>query len=252
MKIGIYFTIGDLGLKNSLAIFKGLLDGQIDLLEIGLPFSDPLLDGTTIQESHARAVKENISWEEICNALSDLKKMCNLNQQISVMTTSQHLYDINRRSKLPTLDGILISDIRHNIQNPFPVSTKRVWFLNQEIALKKDNLFPPEEISMIYLTRVQGTTGENQKNELSTEMAISSLKNISNKEIWLGFGISNQKDVLEAKNQGASGVIIGSAFVKKITDYYFNHLSEYDESQKINSLYHFSKNYISELRFNLY
>ena len=97
MKIGIYFTIGDLGLKNSLAIFKGLLDGQIDLLEIGLPFSDPLLDGTTIQESHARAVKENISWEEICNALSDLKKMCNLNQQISVMTTSQHLYDINTR-----------------------------------------------------------------------------------------------------------------------------------------------------------
>ncbi|MBX9838126.1 MAG: tryptophan synthase subunit alpha, partial [Silvanigrellaceae bacterium] len=169
MKIGIYFTIGDLGIKNSLAIFKGLLDGKADLLEIGLPFSDPLLDGTTIQQSHARAVKENISWEEICNGLSDLKKMCNLNQQISIMTTSQHLYDINRRYKIPELDGILISDIRHNIQNPFPVSTKRVWFLNQEIALKKDNLFPPEEISMIYLTRVQGTTGENQKNELSTE-----------------------------------------------------------------------------------
>ena len=55
MKIGIYFTIGDLGLNNSIHIFKGLIQGGVDLLEIGIPFSDPLLDGITIQQSHTRA-----------------------------------------------------------------------------------------------------------------------------------------------------------------------------------------------------
>lgn len=248
MKIGIYFTIGDLGLKNSISIFRGLLAGNVDLLEIGLPFSDPLLDGITIQQSHSRAVNEKIEWDKICLALKELKNVCKNNQQISLMTTSQHLYDSNRRNKLPTLDGLLISDIRHNIQNPFPTSTKRVWFLNQEIVLKSNLLFPPEEISMVYLTRVQGTTGENQKNETSTQQAIEILKTNIDKDIWLGFGISNKQDIDEAKKQGASGVIIGSFFVKKITDYYFNNLKTKEQEEQQSALYEFSKNYITELK----
>lgn len=248
MKLGIYFTIGDLGLKNSLFIFKGLLHAKVDLLEIGLPFSDPLLDGIIIQKSHTRAVKQNIEWQDICNTLREIKNMCKPNQQISLMTTAQHLYDKSRLKQLPQLDGILISDLKHNVACPFAIPSKRVWFLNQEIVLKNEILHLPEEISMIYLTRVQGTTGENQTKETSTKEAIQILKKKSNKEIWLGFGISNKNDITDAKQQGADGVIIGSSFVRKVTEYYFEQLVDKSSTEQEISLYEFSKNYISELK----
>ena len=251
MKLGIYFTIGDLGLKNSISIFKGLLHANVNLLEIGLPFSDPMLDGIVIQQSHTRAVKQNIKWQDICNALQEIKSLCKLNQQISLMTTSQHLYDESRVKLLPKLDGILISDIRHNTSCPFAVPFKRVWFLNQEIVLKNKTLQPPEDISMIYLTRVQGTTGENQKKESSTKEAIQILKEKSDKDIWLGFGISTQKDILDAEELGADGAIIGSSFVKKVTEYYFKKLADKSDFEQENGLYEFCKNYILELGSHL-
>jgi tryptophan synthase alpha chain len=247
MKLGIYFTIGDLGLKNSISIFKGLLHADVNLLEIGLPFSDPMLDGIVIQKSHTRAVKQNIKWQEICDALQEIKSLCKPNQQVSLMTTSQHLYDESRVVLLPQLDGILISDIRHNTLSPFSVPFKRVWFLNQEIVLKNKILHPPEDISMVYLTRVQGTTGENQRKEASTKEALQILKEKSDKDIWLGFGISTQKDILDAKELGADGAIIGASFVKKVTEYYFAQLSNKSAFEQEISLYEFSKNYILEL-----
>ncbi len=247
MKLGIYFTIGDLGLKNSLAIFKGLLHANVNLLEIGLPFSDPLLDGTVIQQSHTRAVAQNIKWQQICDSLQEIKNLCKSHQQISLMTTAQHLYDESRIKLLPKLDGILITDIKHNTPCPFAIPFKRVWFLNQEIVLKNKTLHPPEEISMIYLTRVQGTTGENQAQEASTKEAIQILQKKSEKDIWLGFGIASQQDILEAKKQGSNGAIIGSSFVKKIAEYYFSQLVNKSPNEQENSLYEFCKKYISEL-----
>jgi tryptophan synthase alpha chain len=246
MIIGIYFTIGDLELKNSLAIFKGLLDANVDLLEIGLPFSDPLLDGIIIQKSHSRAVAQNLKWEEICSCLQEIKNLCKPHQKISLMTTAQHLYDESRVKLLPKLDGILISDLKHNIPSPFAVPFKRVWFLNQEIILKSKILLPPEEISMIYLTRIQGTTGDFQTKMTSTSEAIQKLKKISNKDIWLGFGISNQEDILDAKHKGADGIIIGSAFVKKINEFYSTQIVNKPLFNQQNALYEFSKNYISQ------
>ncbi|MGY3804316.1 tryptophan synthase subunit alpha [Pigmentibacter ruber] len=228
MKIGIYHTLGDFGLKNSFSIFKHLLKANVDLLEIGLPFSDPLLDGVIIQESHKRALNSNLSWYEICTALNDLKKYCNHEQKISIMTTTQLLYTEERRASFPKFSGLLFSDLNYNKKLPFEISTPRVWFLTPEIVLNTENLVPPEKFSMIYLTRVQGVTGNSKELNISTQKAIAKLKAKFSTDIWLGFGISHKDHILEAKEIGANGVIIGSAFIDyldktfsktKISDY---------------------------------
>lgn len=216
MKLGIYYTLGDLGLLNSINIFQSLLDAKIDLLEIGLPFSDPLLDGDVVQQSHMRAMQHNISWQELCAAIDKLKLSCNATQKISVMTTTQLLYTEKNRNEFPTVDGLLFSDLNYNIKYPHPMPTPRVWFLSPDLVLNTKNLIPPENISMIYLTRIQGITGDNQKIQKVTEQAIKILKNNFNHNIWLGFGISNKQDIQEAKEIGADGVVIGSAFIKYI------------------------------------
>lgn len=213
MKIGIYSTLGDFGLRNSFSIFKHLLNAKVDLLEIGLPFSDPLLDGTVIQDSHKRALNSTLSWQEICSTLSELKNYCNSEQQISIMTTTQLLYTEERRNLFPKFSGLLFSDLNYSKKFPFQISTPRVWFLTPEIVLNDEYLVPPENFSMIYLTRVHGITGNRNELSSSTEKAIAILKKKFNSDIWLGFGISHRDHIHEAKEIGASGVIIGSAFV---------------------------------------
>ncbi len=216
MKIGIYYTLGDLGLLNSINIFQNLLESQVDLLEIGLPFSDPLLDGEVIQRSHTRAMQQNISWPQICDAIKKLKINCKATQKISVMTTTQLLYTEERRQLLPIVDGLLFSDLNYKVKYPYPIQTPRVWFLSPDLVLNAKNLTPPENISMIYLTRIQGITGANQQVQKITADAIKILKNNFEQEIWLGFGISNKQDIQEAKEMGADGVVIGTAFIKYI------------------------------------
>ena len=248
MKLGLYFTLGDLGLENSLALLEGVLDGGVDLLEIGLPFSDPLLDGIIIQQSHVRAVAQTISWKLLCSAIEKLKAHCSPKQQISIMTSAQHLYDKSRLKQLPNVDGILVTDIKHNLLSPFLLPSKRVWFLNQEIVLDKSFTACPDDISMVYLARVQGITGANQSEESTTAKAIKIIRQVTNKEIWLGFGISSYQDVIMAKRHGADGAIIGSAFVKKVTEYYLTKLQSKNENEQKKLLKEFGKNYYSDIK----
>jgi tryptophan synthase alpha chain len=56
-QLGLYFTLGDYGLETSLLVIQTLLEENLGLVEIGLPFSDPLLDGTVIQKSHGRSIE---------------------------------------------------------------------------------------------------------------------------------------------------------------------------------------------------
>jgi len=243
MKLGLYFTLGDLGLENSLALLTGVLQAGVDLLEIGLPFSDPLLDGIVIQQSHVRAVAQNISWQQLCSGIEKLKNICTAKQQISIMTSAQHLYDKTRLAQLSKVDGLLITDLKHNVSSPFTTPTKRVWFLNSELVLSANFQPPPEDISMVYLARVQGTTGENQAAEANVAEAIQRLRKVTDKDIWLGFGISSREDILNAQKMGADGAIIGSAFVNKVTEYFFAQIQHKTPQEQKNLLQEFGYQY---------
>lgn len=217
MKLGIYFTLGDLGLEESLAILLGAARGGASLLEVGLPFSDPLLDGPVVQASHVRALAaQELPWSGICAALSSLKKAAP-DVQISLMMSAQLLYVPARADALPDVDGLLLTDIAHSRASPMPLPSPRVWFLSQDVVMKPTFAAPPENISMVYLTRVQGVTGAGQKAAQGTAEAIARIKAVTDKPVWLGFGISSKADLLETRNQGADGGIIGSAFVKDMS-----------------------------------
>lgn len=220
-RLGVYWTLGDLGLEMSHEIFRALIAAQVDLLEIGLPFSDPLLDGPLIQASHHAAVRQKYPISDLFAALQQVTQAAHLSgTQVSLMTPSQLIYTKDRRDGLPALDGILVTDIASLKPSPFSLPSPRVWFISQEVALSEDNLRPPEEpVSMIYLTRVQGLTGEAQKAGRALQEAVQKIRAaLSGHEIkiWVGFGISTAQDVQECYASGADGAIIGSAFVRQV------------------------------------
>ncbi|MCA2961181.1 MAG: tryptophan synthase subunit alpha [Silvanigrellales bacterium] len=224
MRVGIYHTLGD-GLHTkedalaaSVDILEGAAEGGAALLEIGLPFSDPLLDGPVIQASHGRALAQGAhSWKDLCKAISEIRKRCP-ETLLSVMTSAQLLYTPERRAALPKVDGLLVTDVEAQAECPFPLPSPRVWFLSQDVAQRETLAAPREDISMVYLTRLQGVTGEGQKAAPETQQAVNRIRTVlgPNIPIWLGFGISSRADVLEAQDFGVDGVVIGSAFVRAL------------------------------------
>ena len=219
MKLGIYYTLGDRTLEESVALLKGAANAGADLLEVGLPFSDPLLDGPVIQASHIRASKNEggPSWKELCSALVELKK--STGKQVSVMSSIQLLLPEERHQSLPEMDGLLLTDVSFRQASPFKCSTPRVWFLSQDIAQQGKLELPQGDVSMVYLTRVQGITGADQQAESTIEGAIKNLKQQIDVPIWVGFGISKREDIEKDVKHGAVGGIVGSAFVKAVDSF---------------------------------
>ena len=214
VNLGIYFTLGDAGgLPESVAALQGAAEGGARLLEVGLPFSDPLLDGPVIQSSHVRAVAlQNWSWKDLCQALEELKKTKAL---VSVMSSIQLLYHEERRRLLPSVDGILVTDLSHDRPCPFSLPSPRVWFLAPDLVLSQDFQHPPENISMCYLTRVQGITGAGQDAQGTLQKAVTLLRAKVSVPVWLGFGITQKSDLIEQAAY-ADGGIIGSKFVADV------------------------------------
>ena len=180
IKVGIYYTLGDGSLEKSIDLFTGALQGGAKLLEIGLPFSDPLLDGPVVQQSHNRAIESNNArWGDVCTAISKITAAArSYEAEVSVMTTAQLLYTPQRRSELPKVDGLLVTDIEAFANAPFLLPSPRVWFLSQDLALLKELILPTEPLSMVYLTRLQGVTGEKQQAAPQTAAAIARLKQL--------------------------------------------------------------------------
>jgi tryptophan synthase alpha chain len=214
-KLGIYWTLGDPTLEETLAIARALVDEGVDLLELGLPFSDPLLDGPLIQQSHHRVTTAGTTFNAVCSCLQQVTGYAHKHgTEVSVMAASQLLYDNTRRAALPTVDGLLITDISSHKMSPFPMPSPRVYFVSQEVVLSPAfKGLPNEPMSMIYLTRVQGITGAGQEASATTARAVAKLREWSQLPLWLGFGISTPQDLAQCMAAGADGGIIGSAFL---------------------------------------
>jgi tryptophan synthase alpha chain len=215
LPLGIYWTLGDPNVLMSQAIAQSLVDHGVALLELGLPFSDPLLDGTEIQQSHHRALASGLSFADACACLEHVTAHAHRNgTQVSLMTASQLLFDEARRSQLPKLDGLLVTDLSSSRSSPFSLPSPRVYFVSQEVVLDPDfRGLPSDDFSMIYLTRLQGITGSGQQAGQTTAQAVQRLVQWTPLPIWLGFGISSPQDLESCLDAGAHGGIIGSAFV---------------------------------------
>jgi tryptophan synthase alpha chain len=228
--LGVYWTLGDYGKETTLEVLEELVakNDFVTLLELGLPFSDPLLDGPLIQQSHHRVTESGYSIDDAIETLHKVSKLTekvNLGRkkekkvQISVMTASQLIYENDIRARLPKVDGILVTDIASANTCPFNLPSPRVWFVSQEVVLDQSfSGLPADNVSMIYLTRLKGITGEGQAAGNETKQAIQKLKKFTDKPVWLGFGISNSKDLQECEACGAHGAIIGSAFIRKMNE----------------------------------
>nr|YP_009244693.1 tryptophan synthase alpha subunit [Pyropia pulchra]AMK96935.1 tryptophan synthase alpha subunit [Pyropia pulchra] len=220
-----FITAGDPDLVSTGKALQILDNYGADIIELGLPYSDPLADGPIIQEASSRALKQGINLKEILYMVKTVK--VSIKAPIILFTyynpvlnlgINNFIYAISKAG----IQGLLIPDLPIE-ESEYVISVCKLFGI--ELILLLAPTSSNERISKIiskapgciYLVSTTGVTG--QKFQLTSQLKklTETIKMMTNKSIILGFGISNTEQIREIKNWNVDGIVIGSAFVKRLS-----------------------------------
>lgn len=219
-----FIVVGDPDLATTEALIVRMAENGADIIELGVPFSDPFRDGPTIQAAHQRALKNGIKLREIFRLTEKLK---GITAPLILMTYFRPIFqygliDFVGTCKKNGIDGVIIPDL----------SPKEAGLWIEEAWKRKlDTIFlttptsPPEHLrwvnrfsrGVIYHASITGVTGARGKLPEDLEWAVRRVKKYSQKPVAVGFGISTPEQA-RAISRFADGVIVGSAIVKIIEE----------------------------------
>jgi tryptophan synthase alpha chain len=224
--LNVYFTAGFPALNDTVRIIKALQKGGADMVEIGIPFSDPLADGPVIQHSSEMALRNGMTVKILLNQLKDIRKEVTLPIMLMGYLNPVLQYGIEkfcRKASEIGIDGIILPDL------PFQEFQERYKDLFEQYNLSNIFLITPNtspqrvrEIDngsegFIYAVSSNSTTG-NTKSVLEAADYFTRIKSFALKNpFMIGFNIHDHKS-FEFACQYANGAIIGSAFIKEINE----------------------------------
>ena len=223
--LSVYFTAGFPRLNDTQKIISKLEKYNVDLIEIGIPFSDPLADGETIQKSSKKAIENGMTIHKLFSQLKDLRKTVKIPVILMGYLNPILQFGIEKfcmKSKEIGIDGLIIPDlpieifideykdlfIKNNLFN--------IFLITPQTSEERIKLIDENSRGFIYMVSSSSITGSKKKLEdVSFDYfdKISKM-NLNNPSI-VGFGISNRK-TYEKVIEKSKGAIIGSAFINFI------------------------------------
>lgn len=221
--LSIYFSAGFPNLEDTVPILKKLQTAGVDMVEIGLPFSDPLADGPTIQASSTQAIRNGMTTEKLFSQLDGIRRHIEIPLVLMGYFNPMMQYGIEKfcsRCETIGIDGIIIPDLpvdvyhenykalfdKHGLYNMFLITPQ-----TSEARIKYIDKVSNGFIYMVSSASVTGakSTFGNTQTEYFKRIATLKLKTPT----VIGFGISNQETYKIACDQ-SRGAIIGSAFIQ--------------------------------------
>ena len=223
--LSIYFSAGFPNLNDTKSLIKNLAENNVDMIEIGLPFSDPLADGPTIQASSTQALKNGMTTSLMFEQIIDIRKTVVIPLIIMGYFNPVLQYGIENFCKKCAeigIDGLIIPDLPLEIY----LSEYREIFETHGIAMiflitpqtseERIRLIDENSNSFIYMVSSSSVTGSKDsfdENQMDYFERIATM-NLKNPQI-VGFGISN-KTTLQQATKYQKGTIIGSNFIQFI------------------------------------
>ena len=221
--LSIYFSAGFPQLNDTLTIIEQLAESGVDMIEIGLPFSDPLADGPTIQESSTKALENGMSTQVLFDQLKDVRKRVSIPLIIMGYVNPIMQYGVEDFCKQCAdigIDGLIIPDL------PVDEYVEKYQAIFEQYGLLNILLITPQtdeqrirfidRISkgFIYMVSSASVTGTQQSFGDAQQAYFKRIAamNLETPQI-VGFGISNAATFQQA-TASAQGAIIGSAFIK--------------------------------------
>tara|TARA_B100001029_G_scaffold179676_1_gene190249 strand:+ start:47 stop:811 length:765 start_codon:yes stop_codon:yes gene_type:complete len=226
--LSIYFTSGFPKLDDTLEIIKELDSSKVEMIEIGLPFSDPLADGPTIQKSSEIALKNGMTTDLLFNQLNGLRAITDIPVVIMGYFNPILQYGFEkfcRKCKNVGIDGLIVPDLPVEIyQKDYNKITEK-FGLNMMFLItpqtSNERIYKIDKFSngFIYMVSSYSVTGARDSFD---EYQIDYFKRIKKMKLsnplLIGFGIGNN-DTYATACKFSHGAIIGSAFIKHIEKY---------------------------------
>jgi tryptophan synthase alpha chain len=239
--LSIYFSAGYPNLNDTVAIIQDLEKNGVDMIEIGLPFSDPLADGPTIQESSTIALKNGMGTELLFNQLKEIRKTVSIPLIIMGYFNPVLQYGVEnfcKKCQEIGIDGLILPDLPLDVykEEYDPIFKKysliNIFLITPQTGESRILQIDEASDGFIYMVSSASTTGAKQgfgEEQDAYFKRIASM-NLKNPQI-VGFGISNAQTFKRATNN-AKGAIIGSAFIKMLSQKGTGGISEFIQTIK--------------------
>lgn len=224
-----YLTVGEFLKEDTLKIVEALIESGADGLELGVPFSDPLADGATIQEAMQVALKRGTSLKDVLELAQEINKKFAIPLLIMGYYNPFYQYNLKRlcsEAKGAGVDGLIVPDLppeeadeliecarENDLRTVFllaPTSTEERWKKVGEVTT-----------GFIYYVSVKGTTGERENLPEDIEKKVPKIKEVTKKPVAVGFGVSKPLHIRWLKNF-SDGAVIGSALLRVLREHIDN------------------------------
>jgi tryptophan synthase alpha chain len=220
-----YLTVGYPTAESTLEIVPLLVDAGCDIIELGIPFSDPLADGTTIQEASSRALQQGVTPKFCLEVAEKLRQKVDV--PLAFMTYYNPVLHFGLESfciacEKAGVDGLIIPDLPPDEATALDVSTRQhgldlIYLLTPTSTTPRIKLVAEKSRGFIYLVSLTGVTGPRETLPEGLEDFVSRVRRETGKPLCVGFGISTPEQAYRV-GQVADGIIVGSRLIQLVCD----------------------------------
>lgn len=231
-KLVAYITCGYPDKEFTVDLAASLKDAGADLLELGIPFSDPVADGPTIEEASFRALANGFKTDWLFEVSPQISKTIDTLWMGYFNSFYKRGMDFfSKKAKECGVSGFIIPDLPYEESLKYKKDFEKdslalIDFVSPTDTKKRIETIVKDAKKFIYLVAYAGITGVGKEEDLGE--VIANIREYSDTPIYTGFGV-NEKTAKE-KSKGVDGVIVGSSFVKVLLD------DSLTSSQKIDSI----------------
>ena len=221
-----FITAGDPNLETTAQALKILDQNGADIIELGVPYSDPLADGPVIQAAATRALEQGVTLNNVLAVVREVAPT--INAPIVLFTyynpiLNQGIEDFLDKIAAAGVKGLVVPDLPLEETDTL---LKPALKYGVELTLLVAPTSPVERIEaiahqsqgFIYLVSVTGVTGVRTNVESRVQEMLMTLNKVTDKPVGVGFGISQPGHARQVMEWGADAVVVGSAFVKRLVD----------------------------------
>jgi len=219
-----FLTAYDPNFSISLKLLKAMPKAGVDIIEIGMPFSDPMADGPVIQRSYIRALKSGCSLIKTLELVKSFRTTNNITPVVLMgyynPILQMGLKKFINKAKYSGVDGVLIVDLPPEVSNELSLELDSseidmIRLASPTTTIERMHSILKASSGFIYYVSITGVTGSKINKILSIKKNYMYLKKVINIPFVIGFGINSPKKAHEISRY-ADGVVVGSDLIKEI------------------------------------
>lgn len=219
-----FLTAGDPDIETCLSCLAQMEENGCDIIEIGLPFSDPIAEGPIIQAANLRALSHNITTDDVMDMVKTYRKTSDI--PLLYLLYFNQIFTYGAQNFINAcadagIDGLIIPDLPFEHRDELlPIAeAKNIELISlvTPVSAKRKQQITKDSKGFLYCVTSLGVTGERSEFTIDLQAFIEELNQYSTTPKALGFGISTPKQIKEMKSY-ADGIIVGSAIVRRIEE----------------------------------